>query len=115
MEITTTAPILNTLFTGSLVIFGIDTYLFSWIRSRTLLIRSHDPLIDQLRRFFKDLKPYAIGLYVALYVSALYAAKYWVFLYYLIYGIQCLSLMSSVLIVRHVHRVKSLKKTPYPK
>ena len=66
----------------------------------------NDTIFEQLEHFFNELKPIYIISYVTLYGVLLLAARYWVYLFIIIIGIQIISLLCNSAII--VHFIKQL-------
>ena len=93
----------------SLLLFSLEVALFFYLRRQlqgASLLGLDDPEIVEMLLMLRMARPEHVMLYVSLYVSGFYLCRMVSVLFPFLVGVQCLSLMMSVYLIRTVDSVK---------
>ena len=90
----------------SLLLASIECCCFYWIKHFMSHTNLNDVIYEQLEHFFNELKPIYIISYVSLYGALLFIARFWIYLFILIIGIQIISLACNSGIIIHFIKKK---------
>ena len=85
----------------SLCLAAIELYCFHWIKTFIAEHSLNDTIFEQLQHFFNELKPIYSISYVIIYLLLLYVARFWLYLFIIILGIQSVSLLCNSAIIIH--------------
>jgi len=80
----------------SIFLAFIELVCFYIIRNKINLTTEHDPIFEQLEHFFNELKPIHIITYITTYGALLYAARFFPFVFFIIFSIQLISLICNL-------------------